>query len=60
MNQKIKFDKKTIIFKDSYSILSMKLANFPKAFKLQSGAKEMFPYKYYTFDRLKTNIGKIS
>ena len=60
MNQKIKFDKKTIIFKDSYSILSMKLANFPKAFKLQSGAKEMFPYKYYTFDRLLTNVGKIS
>ena len=60
MNQKISYKHKSITFKDSYSILSMKLANFPRSFKLQSGQKEMFPYKYYTFERLVTNVGKIS
>ena len=60
MTQKIKYDKKNIIFKDSYSILTMKLSKFPSAFKLDSCQKEMFPYNYYTFDRLLHNIGKIS
>ena len=38
----------------------MKLSAFPRAFKLECGGKEMFPYRYYTFDRLETNKGLIS
>ena len=59
MIQKIKYNKKNIIFKDSYSILTMKLSKFQSAFKLDSGQKEMFPYNYYIFNRLH-NVGKIS
>ena len=52
MSQKILYKGKNIVFKDSYSILTMKLERFPNAFKLNSGKKEMFPYNYYTFKRL--------
>ena len=51
---------KIIKLKDSYSILTMKLSAFPRAFKLACGGKEMFPYRYYTFDRLIENKGVIS
>jgi hypothetical protein len=60
MTQQFNYKGKHITFKDSYSIISMKLSRFPNAFNLESGQKEMFPYKYYTFDRLKNNIGVIS
>jgi hypothetical protein len=38
----------------------MPLSKFPAIFKLQSGEKEMFPYKYYTLERLKNNVGIIA
>ena len=40
----------------------MKLEKFPEVFKLHTGQKEMFPYKYYTFERIINNnwIGIIS
>lgn len=60
MTQTINYNGKQIIMKDSYSLLSMKLANFPRAFNLKCGDKEMFPYKYYTIDRLKSNKGVIA
>ena len=60
MSEDIKYNGKTIKLKDSYSILSMKLARFPKTFGLECGAKEMFPYRYYTIERMKTNCGIIS
>ncbi|MBR4316128.1 MAG: hypothetical protein IKP65_04065, partial [Alphaproteobacteria bacterium] len=60
MNMKISYKGKFITFKDSYSILSMKLAKFPKTFGLKCGEKEMFPYNYYTFERLKNRYGLIS
>lgn len=50
---------KSIKLKDSYSILTMKLSNFVKAFNLKCGQKEMFPYKYYTQERLYGNTDKI-
>ena len=50
MNAEIIYNDKTIYFKDTLSIVSMKLADFPKSFNLECGEKEMFPYKYYTFD----------
>ncbi len=52
---------KHITFKDSLSLINMKLAKFPSSFNLQSGEKEMFPYKYCTFKLLHdTNVGVIS
>ena len=50
MSETITYKDKSIILKDSFSILSMPLAKFPKTFKLPCGEKEMFPYKYYTFE----------
>lgn len=50
MNAEIHYNDKTIYFKDTLSIVSMKLADFPKSFNLDCGQKEMFPYKYYTFE----------
>lgn len=50
MGTDIKHKGKTIHFKDSLSVVSMKLADFPTSFNLDCGIKEMFPYKYYTFE----------
>ena len=60
MTQQFNHKGKHITFKDSYSIISMPLSKFPEAFNLESGEKEMFPYRYYTFERLNKNVGKIS
>lgn len=60
MSEDITYNGKTIKLKDSFSILSMPLARFPKTFGLQCGEKEMFPYRYYTIERLKSNKGIIS
>lgn len=49
MSAQIHHKGKTIYFKDSLSIVSMKLADFPTSFNLDCGIKEMFPYNYYTF-----------
>ena len=37
-----------LCFKDSYTIISKPLKMFPVMFKLQTGAKEIFPYTYYS------------
>ena len=60
MTQTINYNGKQIIMKDSFSLLTMRLATFPRAFNLKCGDKEMFPYKYYTIDRLKSNKGVIA
>ena len=59
MSQQIKYNDKSITFKDSLSILSMKLSKFPTTFGLECGEKEMFPYNYYTFKKLKYRWGNI-
>ena len=50
MDGQIKYKGKTIYFKDSLSVISMKLGDFPTSFNLDCGIKEMFPYNYYTFE----------
>ena len=46
------FNKKRLMFKDSYSIISKPLRDFPLMFKLETGRKEVFPYQYYDSSRL--------
>ena len=57
---KIRFYKKRLTFKDSFDVFMCKLSILPKSFGLQDIKKELFPYKYYTLERLKTNVGVIS
>ena len=59
MTTDIKYKSKTIHFKDSLPILSCKLSQLPKMFDIQNIQKEIFPYKYYTFERLQNGIGEI-
>ena len=57
---KASFYKKHLQFKDSLSIFMCKLAVLPSSFKLEGVKKELFPYRYYTLERLRTNKGIIS
>ena len=56
----IKYYKKKLTFKDTYPIFMCKLADLPKAFKLEGIKKELFPYNYYTLNRLRMNRGIIN
>ncbi|WP_289705269.1 DNA polymerase, partial [Bacteroides acidifaciens] len=59
MKADIKYLNKTIHLKDSLPILSCKLSQLPSMFDIPDIQKEIFPYKYYTLDRLQTNCGTI-
>ena len=60
MKADIKYSGKTLHFKDSLPILSCKLSQLPSMFNIKGIQKEIFPYKYYTLDRLKKNVGIIN
>ena len=60
MTQTVKVDDRTITLKDSFSLISMPLKAFPKMFKLEGIQKEIFPYRYYTMQRISQNVGSIS
>lgn len=48
----IDYKGKQFTFKDSYKLISMKLAEFPNMFSLGDAIKEVFPYNFYTFNNL--------
>ncbi|MBQ8206642.1 MAG: hypothetical protein IJZ77_04190 [Bacilli bacterium] len=50
---------KKIFIKDSLAILNCKLVDLPNRFNLSNIQKELFPYKYYSLERLASNIGII-
>ena len=56
----VEFDNKILTFKDSNAIFNCKLKELPEQFGLESGKKELFPYRYYTIERLESNIGIIN
>ena len=60
MSGNIKYNNKTIYLKDTLPMLSCKLSQLPQMFDLPETQKEIFPYKYYTLERLKENKGVIS
>ena len=65
VTQKHEYKGKHITFKDSYSVFPQKLASFPKAFKKEFKGlniqKELFPYRYYSYEHVCGNcIGQIS
>lgn len=54
------YHRKILQFKDTYAIITTKLARFPTMFHLETGRKEVFPYNYYTSARTRENqIGDI-
>ena len=67
MSMNIKYANKKIELRDSYSMFSQALAtfpsSFPKAFANTNIHKELFPYDYYTYERIyeqKQAIGNIN
>ena len=56
----ITYNKKILHFKDSLPILSCKLSQLPKMFNIQNIQKEIFPYKYYTLDKLLRKDGTVN
>ena len=61
MKADVKYKGKTLHFKDTLPILTCKLSELPKMFNIPDTQKEIFPYKYYTLDRLNNGaIGVIS
>lgn len=59
LSTEIIYNDKKIRFKDSLPILSCKLSQLPEMFDIPNIQKEIFPYKYYTLERLKRNYGEI-
>ena len=54
------YHKKYLTFKDSYPIFMCKLSRLPASFGLEGIKKELFPYNYYSLERLESNIGIIN
>ena len=60
MKAVIEYNGTKIYFRDTLPILSCKLSQLPSMFNIQGVQKELFPYKYYTIERLNEKIGVIS
>ena len=57
---KAAYNSNIITFKDSYAIIPKALKLFPEMFQLDSGRKEVFPYKYYNSTNVKRIYGSIN
>ena len=55
----VMYKNKSLIFKDSFSMINCKLSAFPGMFKLDSGRKEAFPYNYYNSSNAFNKYGNI-
>ncbi len=60
MSCQIDYKNKKISFHDTLAILQCRLDQLPEMFKIPSGEKELFPYRYYTLELLAENVGVIS
>lgn len=49
----------TIILRDSYAMITAPLKDFPSMFGIENIQKELYPYNYYTEERVNSNIGII-
>ena len=56
IRQTMKYNGKTIILRDTYSIISSPLSAFPFMFGLKTGDKEVCPYQYLTNELLQQGI----
>lgn len=56
----VSYKSKIIEFRDMLPLCQCKLADLPKAFDIKDIKKELYPYKYYTMSRVKSNIGIIN
>ena len=59
MQMDVIYKNKVFRFKDSLAIISDKLENFPDMFQLDGIQKEVFPYSFYSSERVKHQYGEI-
>ena len=59
-SMKLNYNNKSIKLKDSLALVQAPLCRFPSMFNLDAGKKEIYPYKYYTPENVRTNVGNIS
>ena len=56
MSMKLRYNNNSITIRDSYSVIPFKLAKFPECFNEDfvgtNVQKEVFPYDFYTYDRV--------
>lgn len=57
---KISFKGKNLQFRDSWAMISSKLSDFPSMFGIKGVEKELYPYNYYSEERVNKNVGLIS
>lgn len=59
MSFKISYKGKNLQFRDSWAMISSKLSDFPAMFGIKDIQKELYPYNYYTQERVAKNVGII-
>lgn len=60
MSMRLNYRNKTLYFRDSYSMITSPLAKFPSMFNIPKVQKELYPYNYYTQERVLKNVGIIN
>lgn len=59
LSMELQYKGKRIILRDSYSMITSPLKDFPSMFDIKDVVKEIYPYNYYTEERVNSNIGII-